>query len=421
MLSRVDQPHPPRINFHRARVTPGILLLELITHMFYNKRMDASVKIARLSEHMALEPDGEPSIRVGLGCDLRQNEQAGIVYQAAAGGKRVKLLKTLLTSACERDCYYCPFRAGRDFHRETIRPEELSGTFAQMHQAGLVEGLFLSSGLAGGGMKTQDRLLAAAESLRRKQGYRGYFHLKIMPGAERDQVMQAMRLSDRISINLEAPNENRLANLAPHKNFWEELLTPLRWAEEIRKSMPAELGWKGRWPSLTTQFVVGAVGENDLELLTTSEFLIRQLRLARTYYSAFNPIPDTPLQNGTPENPVRQQRLYQASFLLRDYGFNLEDLPFEQTGYLPLEVDPKKAWAQQNLGEQPIEINQADRSQLLRIPGIGPKTADALLKVRRREPIKEPGDLQRLGIVWKRAAPYILLDGKRPAQQLSLW
>lgn len=383
--------------------------------------MDVSAKITRLSEHMALEPDGEPSLQTPPGCDLNSLEQAGVVYHAAAGGRRVKLLKTLLTSACEHDCYYCPFRAGRDFRRETLRPEELSDAFIQMHRAGMVEGLFLSSGLAGGGVKTQDRLLAAAENLRQKQGYRGYLHLKIMPSAEQAQVIRAMQLADRVSINLEAPNENRLKYLAPHKNFWEELLTPLRWAEEIRQSMPAESGWKGKWPSLTTQFVVGAVGENDLELLTTSEYLFRQFRLARTYYSAFNPIPDTPLQDGTPENPVRQQRLYQASFLLRDYGFTLEELPFESTGFLPLDIDPKKAWAQQNLSDQPVEINQADRSQLLRIPGIGPKSAEAVLRARHGETIREPGDLQRLGIAWKRVAPYILLNGKKPALQLPLW
>lgn len=384
--------------------------------------MDATAKITFLSEHMALEPDGEPTLQTLSGCDLNQSEQAGVVYRAAAGGgRRVKLLKTLLTSACERDCYYCPFRAGRDFRRETLRPEELSDAFIQMHRAGMVEGLFLSSGLAGGGVKTQDRLLAAAEDLRQKQGYRGYLHLKIMPSAERAQVIRAMQLADRVSINLEAPNEDRLKDLAPHKNFWDELLTPLRWAEEIRQSMPAESGWKGKWPSLTTQFVVGAVGENDLELLTTSDYLFRQFRLARTYYSAFNPIPDTPLQDGKPENPVRQQRLYQASFLLRDYGFDLEDLPFEPTGFLPLNVDPKKAWAQQNLTDQPVEINQADRAQLLRIPGIGPRSAEAVLRARHCETIREPGDLQRLGIAWKRVAPYILLNGKKPAQQLPLW
>lgn len=383
--------------------------------------MDVDQKINLLTEHMALEPDGDGPLFTPPGCDLHDSQKAGVIFGAAAGGKRVKLLKTLLTSACERDCYYCPFRAGRDFHRETLQPDEMSASFSHLHRAGQVEGLFLSSGLAGGGVKTQDRLIATAELLRRRQGFRGYLHLKIMPGAEKEQVRRAMQLADRVSINLEAPNPNRLGSLAPHKNFWDELFTPLRWVEEIRQTQPADQSWKGRWPSVTTQFVVGAVGENDLELLTTSEFLFRQFHLARTYYSAFDPIPDTPLQNHPPENPVRQQRLYQASFLLRDYGFNLEDLPFEQNGFLPLGIDPKRAWAEQNLSERPIEINQAERSELLRIPGLGPKMVDVLLLERRRNPLKDISDLTRLGIAVQRAAPYILLDGKRPARQLSLW
>lgn len=383
--------------------------------------MDAALKINRLSEHMALEADEDTPLNAPPSCDLYSSDSPGVIFGAAAGGRRVKLLKTLLSSACERDCFYCPFRAGRNFRRETMQPEELSRSFSNLHRAGMVEGLFLSSGIAGGGLKTQDRLIATAEELRRRQGYRGYLHLKIMPGAEKAQVERAMQLADRISINLEAPNERRLGRLAPHKDFWHELLTPLRWAEEIRRSAPPHLGWKGRWPSLTTQFVVGAVGENDVELLTTSEYLFRQLHLARTYYSAFNPVSDTPLQEQPAENPVRQQRLYQASFLLRDYGFGLEDLPFEQTGFLPLHIDPKKAWAEQNLSERPLEINHAEREQLLRIPGIGPKKVEALLSARCHGPIRDTGELQRLGIPLQKAAPYILIDGKRPPLQPTLW
>ena len=384
--------------------------------------MDTVNKINLLAEHMALESDGDiPAAPPSASCEISHQDAPGIVYAASAGGKRVKLLKTLLTSACERDCFYCPFRAGRDFRRETMRPEELSDSYLRMHQAGLVEGLFLSSGIAGGGMKTQDRLLAAAEILRHRRGYRGYLHLKIMPGAEKSQVERAMQLADRVSINLEAPNEFRLGNLAPHKDYWKELFTPLQWAEEIRQSLSPILSWKGRWPSLTTQFVVGAVDETDLELLSTSEYLFSHLRLARTYFSIFTPVADTPLQNHPPENPIRRLRLYQSAFLLRDYGYNLEDLPFESGGFLPLEIDPKKAWAEQNLSEEPVEINRADQSQLIRIPGIGIKTAGKLLAARQQNRINEITDLMQLGVPIHKAGPYILINGKKPVHQLSLW
>ena len=268
----------------------------------------------------------------GEGSLKAKQDSLGIHHAVMPGGKTIALLKTMLTSACERDCYYCPFRAGRDFRRATFKPEEMAQTFNDLQRSRVAEGLFLSSGIAGGGIRTQDKLIDTIDVLRHKLNYRGYVHLKIMPGTERDQVLRAMQLADRISINLEAPNSRRLADLAPHKIFLEELLKPLQWAEEIRKTQPARLGWNGKWPSLTTQFVVGAVGENDLEILSTTAYLTKQLRLARAYFSAFNPVKDTPLENHAPENPWREHRLYQSSFLLRDYGFDLEDLPFLQNG-----------------------------------------------------------------------------------------
>ncbi len=352
--------------------------------------------------------------------DAKRNS-LGIYDATAPGGKTIPLLKTLLTSACERDCYYCPFRARRNFRRATFKPEEMARTFDELQRARIADGLFLSSGIAGGGMKTQDRLIDTIDILRNHLHYRGYVHLKIMPGADRDQLLRTMQLADRVSINLEAPNMRRLADLAPHKVFLEELLRPLQWADEIRRTQPARFGWNGRWPSLVTQFVVGAVGESDLEILSTSAYLIKQLRLARTYFSAFSPVIDTPLENKPPENPWREHRLYQSSFLLRDYGFDLEDLPFESNGYLPLDVDPKIAWAQVNLRETPIEINRADRRELLRVPGIGPKGVEAILAARRQGKLRELQDLKAIGVIAVRAAPFVLLDGQRPVQQLPLW
>jgi len=296
----------------------------------------------------------------------------------------------------------------------------MAKTFAELNRNGVAQGLFLSSGILKGGASTQDKLIDSVEILRRNHDYRGYVHLKIMPGSERDQVFRAMQIADRISINLEAANEKRLPALAPHKIFFDELLAPLKWADEIRRTQPAYNGWNGRWPSLVTQFVVGAAGETDLELLTATAYLYKNLRLARAYYSAFSPILNTPLENHAPENPWREHRLYQSSFLLRDYGFDLEDMPFDQGGNLPLDTDPKVAWAAANLAESPVELNRADRRTLLRVPGIGVKGADTILTARRKGAIRDLRDLKSLGILASRAAPFVLLDGKRPAQQLSL-
>ncbi len=340
---------------------------------------------------------------------------SGCIHHAVMpGGRRIALLKTLLTSACERDCFYCPFRAGRDFRRAAFTPDELASLFLELHRRGIAEGIFLSSALAGGGVRTQDRLIATAEILRRR-GFQGYIHLKIMPGAEQDQVAAAARLADRLSVNLEAPNDRRLARLAPHKMFTEELLQRLRWIARLRHQVP------GRRPSATTQFVVGAAGESDLELLTTTDFLYRNLGLARAYFSGFRPVADTPFENLPPASPLREHRLYQASFLLRDYGFGVEELPFEPDGNLPLGEDPKLAWARQHLVGTPVEVNEADRETLLRVPGIGPKGAQQLLTARRQGRLRDLSDLRRLGIAADRAAPFILLDGHRPVRQLPLF
>ncbi|HEY3345960.1 MAG TPA: radical SAM protein [Anaerolineaceae bacterium] len=401
--------------------------------------MDPLAKLASLAENMRFEPSEElilPHLEErrmpGFGADQPRPPEvacpAGValkdlpIYRAVGpGGRRMPLLKTLLTSACERDCYYCACRAGRDFRRATFQPDELARTFMELHRARRVDGLFLSSGVAGGGVRTQDRLIATAEILRGKLGFRGYLHLKLMPGAEWAQVERAMQLADRVSINLEAPNTARLGQLAPHKTFLEELLTRLEWVEQIRQNQPPELGWKGRWPSTTTQFVVGGADETDLELLQTTQGLYRRLRLARAYYSGFAPVAGTPLEERAAVDPWRQSRLYQASFLLRDYGFDVEDLPFGGSGALPLDVDPKLAWARLNLAEAPLEINRADRHELLRIPGIGPKSAETILQARAHGKLTSLEGMKALGIPVRRAVPFLLIDGRRPETQLSFF
>jgi predicted DNA-binding helix-hairpin-helix protein len=163
------------------------------------------------------------------------------------------------------------------------------------------------------------------------------------------------------------------------------------------------------------------VGEPDFELLTTASYLYRELGLARTYFSRFSPVPNTPLEEQPATDPVRESRLYQASFLLRDYGFDVEELPFAQDGNLPRNEDPKLAWARLNLSEAPIEVNTADRERLLRIPGFGVKSAERILQARCRGTLNELSDLRKLGIATKRAMPFILLDGKQPPRQLSFW
>ena len=385
--------------------------------------MDSLQTLKELSSQMQFEADGEPKVNPGAPACYSPKEDNNAVTHAAQlpNGQKVVLLKTLLSSACERDCFYCPFRAGRDFRRATFKPDEFAGLFSKMHQSGFAEGVFLSSGIAAGGVRTMDKLLATAEILRKKHQFKGYLHLKVMPGSEKDQVYRALQLADRVSVNLEAPSTERLAKLAPHKIFIEELMRPLRWVEEIRRTVPAYKFWGGKYPSTVTQFVAGGSDESDLELLNTTQWLMKNIRLKRAYFSAFHPILDTPLENKPAVNPMREHRLYQASFLLRDYGFDLEDLPFTADENLPLHTDPKLAWAQMNLVHAPVEINRADRRELMRVPGIGQKGADAILSARRTGKLRDISALKKLGVIAERAAPYVLLDGKRSAYQAALF
>lgn len=378
--------------------------------------MDAVSKLKLLGPATCFEPAGEVALERPLGAPPRVDDVTKCIHRAVMpGGKRIALLKTLLTSACERDCHYCAFRQGRDFRRATFSPDELARLFMRMHWSGIAQGLFLSSGVAGGGPSTEDRLIDTAQILRRRYRFRGYIHLKIMPGAERDQIETAMRLANRVSVNLEAPNSSRLSSLAPRKVFGAELFQRLRWIEDIRREKP------GPWPSSTTQFVVGASDERDVELLATTEFLYREAGLARTYFTAFSPVPDTPLEHHPPTPAEREHRLYQASFLLRDYDFCAEELPFDRHGNLPLDTDPKLALAQVTLVHTPVEVNTASRRELLRVPGIGPKGAEKVARARQSGKLRDLGDLGKLGIATQRVAPFVLLDGRRPPRQLGLW
>jgi len=378
--------------------------------------MEAYERLKLLTSQMHLEL-AEDSSCVQL--STRKQDKITVSDAVLPNGKRISLLKSQLSSVCERNCYYCPFRAGRDFQRATFNPEEFAKVFMSLYHARIAEGIFLSSGIINNGTFTQDKLINTADILRNKLNFRGYIHLKIMPGAEFAQVERSMQLADRVSINLEAPTTERLKKLAPRKQFVEELLQPLKWIDQIRHTQPAYKGWNQHWPSSVTQFVVSAVGETDLELLATTEYLYNQLQLKRTYYSSFNPITDTPLENLPPGSPVREHRLYEASFLLRDYGFGLEELPFNTDGHLPLNVDPKYAWAQTNLLNNPIEINRVDNRELLRVPGIGPKSAKAIMSARTKNKLYNPEELHAFGVNLKRAAPFILINGKRAAYQTS--
>jgi len=377
---------------------------------------DSIQKLSLLDDATQFEPAGDQPMAEAATAQPRTPKPLPCISDVSTPAGKKPILKAMMTTACERNCFYCPFRAGRSkTQRVSYTPDEMAKTYDTIQRAGLVEGLFLSSGIIKGGAQTQDKIIDTAEVLRKQYSYRGYIHLKIMPGAEYDQVRRAMQLADRVSINLEGATAERLAALAPKKDYWNELFPRLQWISRLRRE-------EGLRASVVTQFVVGAVGDTDLELLHTSDHLYNQLGLRRTYFMAFNPVSQTPFEHLDPVSRQREFRLYQASFLLRDYGWSVEDLPFLQSANLPLDMDPKLAWAREYLRDAPVEINLAARSELMRVPGIGPKTADAILRERRRQRIRETGHLRALGMRdVQKAGPFMLLDGKLAEQQLSLF
>ncbi|MFW5691298.1 MAG: radical SAM protein [Chloroflexota bacterium] len=387
--------------------------------MHIQSNPDVYHKLTQMGDLTLFEPAGDsPQIeREAQALAGRAAHLADCVTHVQTPGGPKAVLKSMMTTACERNCFYCPFRAGHSkTKRVTVRPDEMARAFDTLERARLVDGLFLSSGIINGGATSQDKIIDTAEIIRQRYGYTGYIHLKVMPGAEYDQLRRAMQLADRVSINLEGPTEARLQALAPKKRLHDELLVQLKRAHQIKQTDPTIRA------SLTTQFVVGAVGDTDLELLTTSQDLYRQLGLARAYYMAFHPVTGTPFEGLPRVADIRERRLYQASFLLRDYAWDVEDLPFLSDYNLRTDVDPKRAWADANLRDAPVDLMRADQNTLLRVPGIGVKGAKAILRARRHNRLRDLGQLARLGIrTPDQLAPYVLLDGRRPPQQGMLF
>jgi predicted DNA-binding helix-hairpin-helix protein len=329
-------------------------------------------------------------------------------------GKHLPLLKVLQSSMCDNNCLYCAMRRGRNGERCAFSSDELAAAFDQLAQRGVAKGLFLSSAVCDNANRTMERMIATVELVRFRYHFDGYVHLKLLPGCDQAAIERAIQLADRVSVNLEAPTSSRLARLSGDKRFELDLMQPMRWARRL-----LDQSEKPTPPDITTQFVVGAAGESDLEILSTAEHLHRTLGVTRAYFSAFRPVPDTPLENLPPTPGWRQNRLYQGDYLLRFYGFSVQDLTFDQQGSLSADLDPKMAWAQQHPEFFPIEINRASREALLRVPGIGPRSAQRIVNLRRQGKFRSLQDLRAVGAVTDRAAPFVLLDGHSTPRQLS--
>ncbi|MBB5751794.1 putative DNA modification/repair radical SAM protein [Prosthecomicrobium pneumaticum] len=353
---------------------------------------------------------------------IGSTEGMGICHSYAPDGRCISLLKVLLTNACAYDCLYCVNRASSNVPRARFTVEEVVGLTLDFYRRNYIEGLFLSSGIIRSADYTMGELVRVARTLRREHGFRGYIHLKTIPEADPALIEEAGLHADRLSINVELPVETSLRTFAPEKSgavirrSMARLRLKLDAAAEEKpgRHRPPRFAPAGQ----STQMIVGADGTNDRTLLDAAAGLYGSYRLKRVYYSAFSPIPDASRALPPAAPPLeREHRLYQADWLLRFYGFTVEEIAGAGDGMLPLDIDPKLAWALRNRDRFPVDLNRADRELLLRVPGLGKKAVDSILAARRSRTIRFD-DLARLRVPLKKAAPFILLSDHRPAAHL---
>lgn len=322
-------------------------------------------------------------------------------------GGRTILLKTLLSNVCTNDCCYCPLREQKDIRRCTISPQQIAGLFIDYVRKGRVFGLFLSSAVCGSADNTMGKLNETAAILRKQYGFRGYIHLKIIPGASPAAIEQALSLASAISLNIETPGAENMAKLSRRKRYIPDIIEPMKLISRLTRSGARYAGVKQ-----TTQFIVGPAGESDEQIVRYTAGLYQRLRLQRVYFSAYQNAPADELPPAAPaQDPhdrlTREHRLYQVDFLLRRYGFKDTEIAFDENGRLFLDADPKQIWAKNHPERFPVNINTADRWELLRVPGFGPLTVRKILETRKTARINGIEDLGRVGSRLHKAAEYL--------------
>ncbi len=341
---------------------------------------------------------------------------SGICHSWSEDGRCISLLKILVTNHCMFDCAYCINRRSNDIERTMLSPEEIVSLTINFYKRNYIEGLFLSSGVYKSPDNTMDLLYQVAWKLRVEENFNGYIHMKAIPGASAEMIDKVGALVDRMSVNIEMPSEKSLLLLAPQKKKQAIFIPMKNIHEKIKENK--EDSKKFRFSSAyvpagqTTQMIVGATGETDRQIVKLSEGLYKKMELKRVYYSAFVPVSNNPYLPALQEPPLkREHRLYQADWLLRYYGFTAEEILTEENPYFDVEIDPKSNWALQNIDKFPIEINSCEYEMLLRIPGIGVRSAHKIWFARKYGNI-EFHHLKSFGIVLKRAKYFITCNGR---------
>lgn len=343
---------------------------------------------------------------------------SGICHSFSADGRCVSLLKILFTNECIYDCKYCINRRSNDVKRASFTPDEICTLMMEFYRRNYIEGLFLSSGVLKSPDYTMELIYATLYKLRHEHNFQGYIHVKAIPGASQELIQRVGFLTDRMSVNLELPTAESLRLLAPHKTR-KNILTPMRLVQNGMAENKQEIALYRNSPRFvpagqSTQMIIGATPETDYQIMQVAESLYQKFELKRVFYSAFVHVnEDSNLPARTDEGPplLREHRLYQADWLLRYYHFQADELLSEKNPNFNVLFDPKCNWALKHLEEFPVEINRADYKKLLRVPGIGYKSAGRIVRARRFGNL-DFADLKKIGVVLKRALYFITCGGK---------
>ena len=359
------------------------------------------------------------SNRKGVKGDLGNTSAFGICHSFTEDGRCISLLKILLTNHCIYDCVYCVSRRSNDIKRAAFTVEEVVDLTINFYRRNYIEGLFLSSGVFKDPNTTMERLVRVAKKLRLEERFNGYIHLKTIPGASDELIREAGLYADRLSINLEIPTKEGLKLLAPEKDH-KQMLSNVEFVKNELAINTIEKQKYKHAPKFapagqTTQMIIGATNETDQKIIHVADYMYQKLSLKRVYYSGYVPVlQDSRLPSLQSQVPVvRENRLYQADWLMRYYGFAPNEIVDERQPFLDLEIDPKLAWALRNSHVFPIDINQAPREMLLRIPGVGVRSVQKILMARKFQTLSYY-DLKKMGVTLSRAKYFITCSGATP-------
>lgn len=359
------------------------------------------------------------SNRKGVKGDLGNTSAFGICHSFTEDGRCISLLKILLTNHCIYDCVYCVSRRSNDIKRAAFTVEEIVDLTINFYRRNYIEGLFLSSGVFKDPNTTMERLVCVAKKLRLEERFNGYIHLKTIPGASDELIREAGLYADRLSINLEIPTKEGLKLLAPEKDH-KQMLSNVEFVKNELAISTIEKQKYKHAPKFapagqTTQMIIGATNETDQKIIHVADYMYQKLSLKRVYYSGYVPVlQDSRLPSLQSQVPVvRENRLYQADWLMRYYGFAPNEIVDDRQPFLDLEIDPKLAWALRNSHVFPIDINQAPREMLLRIPGVGVRSVQKILMARKFQTLSYY-DLKKMGVTLSRAKYFITCSGATP-------